>query len=132
MGANRQNFHYQRIRAGEWVTVSSHVTFASAMGRYNAARGRRRVVRVVHEVVVIDEATDQPKRVLRTEEMRPASDPPDTCRHVILRFGDAGERDCEGYFWRAEQSWYKSARGKWRYLAVHPTHWAELKPKAST
>jgi hypothetical protein len=125
MGANRQNFHYQRIRAGEWVTVSSHVTFASAMGRYNAARGRRRVVRVVHEVVVIDEATP-PRRILKTEEMRPASDPPDTCRRVILRFGDDGWRDSEGFYWRPEGAWYLSEGSKARRHSVHPTHWAEL------
>jgi hypothetical protein len=132
MGANRQNYHYQRIRAGEWTNVSSHETLENAIARYDRGTGRRRVVKVVHEVVALDEAATPPERVLRPEDLRPASDPPDTCRHVILRFGDDGERDCEGYFWRAEQSWYKSARGKWRYLAVHPTHWAELKPKAST
>lgn len=54
MGANRQNYHYQRIRAGEWATVSSHETLAAAMARYRATRGRRRVVKVVWEVVAVD------------------------------------------------------------------------------
>jgi hypothetical protein len=129
MGANRQNYHYQRIRAGEWATVSSHETLDNAMARYDRGTGRRRVVKVVHEVVAIDDAIDPPERVLRTEEMRPVSDPPDTCRRVILRFGDDGWRDSEGFYWRAEGSWYLSEGSKARRHSVHPTHWAETEVK---
>jgi hypothetical protein len=129
VGANRQNYHYQRIRVGEWATVSSHETLANAMARYGSGKGRRRVVKVVHEVVAIDDDATPPQRVLRPEDLRPASDPPDTCRRVILRFGDDGERDFEGSYWRAEGSWYLSERSKSRRLCVHPTHWAELEPK---
>lgn len=57
--------------------------------------------------------------------MRAVSDPPGNCRRVIMRFGDNGERDCEGFYWSAERSWYKSEGSKARRNAVHPTHWAE-------
>jgi hypothetical protein len=131
VGANRQNYHYQRIRAGVWTTVSSHETLANAMARYDNGTGRRRVVKVVHEVVVIDEAKPPP-RILKTEDMRPASEPPDTSRRVILRFGDDGWRDSEGFYWRAEGAWYLSEGSKARRHSVHPTHWAELKAQEVT
>lgn len=35
-------------------------------------------------------------------EFHPASDTPDNCRSVIMRFGDNGERDTEGFYWAAE------------------------------
>lgn len=42
-----------------------------------------------------------------------------------MRFGDNGERDCEGFYWSAERAWYKSEGSKARRNAVRPTHWAE-------
>lgn len=54
-----------------------------------------------------------------------ASSPPDTSRTVVLRFDEDGSRDCEGFYWRAEGSWYKSQGGKAKRNAVHPTSWKE-------
>jgi hypothetical protein len=51
--------------------------------------------------------------------------PPDNSRCVILRFDDDGQRDCEGFYWRAEGAWYKSAGSKARKAAVHPTKWRD-------
>jgi len=52
--------------------------------------------------------------------------PPDSSRNVMLRFDEDGSRDCEGFFWRAERSWYKQAGSKARRNAVHPVQWQEI------
>jgi len=60
------------------------------------------------------------------DEYRSAATPPDTCRSVILNFGDNGERDCVGFWWAIEKSWYKRDGSKRRSNAVHPTRWKEV------
>ena len=53
-------------------------------------------------------------------------EPPNDSRRVRLRFGDDGERDCDGFWWSHEKAWYMSDGSKRRKNAVHPTHWAEI------
>lgn len=53
--------------------------------------------------------------------MRLATDPPNSSRKVVLRFGDNGERDCFGFYCAETQAWYKMSTKN----AVHPTHWCE-------
>jgi hypothetical protein len=129
METARQNYHLQRLRGGRWVTVESYETRQKALSKYAATKGRRRVVHVIREVIAMDEVGIPRRRVMRSEDMRPASDPPDTCRRVVLRFGDDGRRDCIGFYWSDHGAFYKSDGGKSRLHSVHPTHWAEFHAK---
>lgn len=56
----------------------------------------------------------------------PAAIPPANARRVMLRFDYDGQRDCEGFYWRPERSWYLSKVSKAKKHAVHPIAWREI------
>ena len=52
--------------------------------------------------------------------------PPLDSRTVIMRFAGDETRACKGFFWSAEQSWYKSEGSKAKKDSVHPLEWREV------
>ena len=56
----------------------------------------------------------------------PYTEPPPPMKAVRLRFGDDGERDCEGFYSAAFGSYYKGGGAFYVHATVHPTHWAEI------
>ena len=60
------------------------------------------------------------------EHWRPYTEPPNNSRHVMLRFGDDGQRDRRGYFSMNYQLYAGNQSAEHRHEFVHPTHWREL------
>ena len=56
----------------------------------------------------------------------PYTEPPEPMKYVRLRFGDDGQRDCNGFYSQIFGGYYRGESVMRHGCAVHPTHWAEI------